>query len=296
LTSITPFGQSGPYVEYKVTDIVAVAMGGMVGVFGDEDRPPVRISAPQAYFLGAQQGAVGSLSALYHREITGEGQWVDVSIQEAIVFTLTYYLPPWEHLGIFRKRSGADFTRPRLPPLGDLRTRWMFPCLDGYVCLAFQGGGGAGIKSSREMVAWANEEGFAQKIKEYRWETWDSGTMEQSQQDYLQENIAPFLATKTKTELLEGAAKRRILLAPVYTVADLPENPQFSFRDFWKKVSHPELNETLTYPGPFVKVEQCPQQIFRRAPDIGEHNREIYGEAQGMSTEQLNLLKAQGVI
>lgn len=296
LTSITPFGQSGPYVEYKVTDIVAAAMGGMVGVFGDEDRAPVRIGVPQAYFLGSQHGAVGSLSALYHREMTGDGQWVDVSMQEAIVFTLTYYLPIWEHLQMVRKRSGADFTRPRMPPLEDLRTRWMFPCRDGYVCLAFQGGGGAPVKSSQEMVAWANEEGYAQKIKNYKWGTWDSGTIEQSQQDLLQDDIAPFLATKTKAELFEGAAKRRILLAPVYTVADLPENPQISFRDYWSEVNHPELNDTLTYPGPSVRVEQCPQQIHRRAPTIGEHNREIYEEELGLSTEQIDLLKVQGVI
>ena len=71
------------------------------------------------------------------------------------------------------------------------------------------GGGGAGIKSGREMVAWANEEGYAQKIKEYKWETWNSDTMEQNQQEFLQDHIVPFLNTKTKDELLEGAAKRR---------------------------------------------------------------------------------------
>ncbi len=146
------------------------------------------------------------------------------------------------------------------------------------------------------MVAWANEEDYAQKIKDYKWETWDSGTIEQSRQDLLQDDIAPFLATKTKAELLEGAAKRRILLAPVYTVADLPENLQISFRDYWSKVIHPELNDTLTYPGPSVRVEQCPQKIHRRAPTIGEHNREIYGGELGLSTEQINALKAQGVI
>ncbi len=145
------------------------------------------------------------------------------------------------------------------------------------------------------MVAWANEEGFAQQIQEYPWETWDSGMMEQSRQDFLQDNIAPFLATKTKAELLEGAAKRRIFWPRVYRSL-FPENPQLSFRDFWKKVSHRELNDTLIYPGPFVKVEQCPQQIFRPAPLVGEHNQEIYEDTLGMSTEQLILLRAQGVI
>jgi len=87
-----------------------------------------------------------------------------------------------------------------------------------------------------------------------------------------------------------------MLLAPVYTVADLPQNRQLAFRDFWLKVFHPELNDTLTYPGPSVKVDQCPQQIHRRAPTIGEHNQEIYEGELGLSNENRSLLKAQGVI
>jgi crotonobetainyl-CoA:carnitine CoA-transferase CaiB-like acyl-CoA transferase len=193
-------------------------------------------------------------------------------------------------------RSGPNFIRPRPEPLGNLSMRWIYPCRDGHVCLAFQGGGGAPIKSGREMVAWANEEGYALKIRDYRWETWDSGTMEQAEQDFLQEEIGKFLATKTKAELLEVAAKRRILLAPVYTVADLPENPQLSFRGYWNPVYHPELDDTLTYPGPSVKVDQCPQKIRLRAPTIGEHNREVYVDELGLSEEQLHTLEGTVVI
>ena len=112
----------------------------------------------------------------------------------------------------------------------------------------------------------------------------------------MQDELAPFIATKTKAELLNGAAKRRILLAPVNTVADLPENPQLSFRNYWQDVSHPELGVTLKYPGPSVKADPCPQQIHRRAPTIGEHNREIYEEELGLSLEQYQQFKAKGVI
>ena len=296
LTSITPFGQTGPYVDYKVTDIVAAAMGGMVSVFGDADRPPVRISAPQSFFLGAQHGAVGSLSALYHREMTGEGQWVDISTQEAICFTLTYFLQGWEQVQMTRQRSGANSLKQRPEEIGNLKSQWTFPCRDGYVCVAVQGAGGAPIKSSRALVAWANEEGYALDIKDYEWETWDSASVEQSQQETLENAIAPFLAIKTKIELLEGAVQRRILLAPVYTVADLSENPQIQFRGYWQAVEHPELGETLTYPGPSVRVEQKLQKINRRAPRIGEHNTEIFEEWLKIPAEQLRQLKAQGAI
>jgi len=146
------------------------------------------------------------------------------------------------------------------------------------------------------MVAWANEEGHALNLRDYNWETRGQTKAEQSEQDIVESEISSFLLTKTKAELLEGAAKRRILLGPVSTVANLTENPQLAFRDFWGKVFHPELNDTLTYPGPFVKVEQCPQQIYRRAPSIGEHNQEVYENELGLSGKELRLLKGQEVI
>jgi crotonobetainyl-CoA:carnitine CoA-transferase CaiB-like acyl-CoA transferase len=296
LTSITPFGQSGPYAQYKVTDLVAVSMGGMAYLWGDEDRAPVRISAPQAYFLGAQHAAIGALFALYHREMRGEGQWVDVSMYEAIIFALTYHIPSWEHGKTLRPRSGPSFPRPRPFPLPVFKTRWMFSCKDGQVCLSFQGGNSAAVKSAYAMTAWANEEGYALELSDYQWEKWNVLTIEQSRQEELESIISPFLLTKTKTELLEGAAKRKILLAPVFTAADLAQNPQFASRGFWCKVFHPELNEILMYPGPSVQVPQCPQQIYRRAPVVGEHNREIFQGELGLSGTQLTLLKGQGVI
>ena len=296
LTSITPFGQTGPHAQYKVTDIVAASMGGMAYIFGNEDRAPVRISQPQAYFLGSQHAAIGSLSALYHRELTGEGQWVDASIQEAIMYTLTYHLPTWEHSNVTRMRSGS-YTSGVRPDTGEvIRIQWIFPCKDGNVALAFQGANRAAARSSRALVAWANEEGYALELKDYVWESWDSRTIEQSDLDFRSNEIAPFLLTKTKDKLLEEASKRKILLAPVTTVADLPQNNQLAFREFWPKVFHPELNDTLTYPGPSVRVPECPQQIHQRAPTIGEHNRDIYQGELGLSSEQLSLLKRQEVI
>ncbi len=296
LTSISPFGQDGPYAHYKVTDLVTMALGGMGYIYGDEDRAPVRITAPQAYLLGGQQAAAGSVFALYHRDLTGEGQWIDVSLQEAILFTLTYYLPMFEQRKMTRMRSGAFFSTPRPQPLGTLKIRRMFQCRDGEICLAFQGGTRAAKKSSHTLVAWANDEGYALEIKDYQWEDWASDSITQSDQEYLESRIIPFLLTKDKITLLEEAAKRRILLAPVSTSADLINNPQFAARDFWVKIHHPELNDTLTYPGPSVNIPQCPYKIYRRAPSIGEHNLEIYRNELGLSDTDIEALTRTEVI
>ena len=172
----------------------------------------------------------------------------------------------------------------------------MFQCRDGEICLAFQGGTRAAKKSSHTLVAWANEEGYALEIKDYQWEDWASDSITQSEQEYLESRIIPFLLTKDKITLLEEAAIRRILLAPVSTSADLVNNPQFETRDFWVKLNHPELNDTLTYPGPFANIPQCPLKIYRRAPLIGEHNLEIYGNELGLSNTDIERLTRAEVI
>ena len=297
VTSITPFGQTGPRSWHKTSDLVSVASGGMVCVFGDQDRPPVRITAPQAFFLGGQHGAVGSVLALYHRDLTGEGQWVDVSIQEAVMFSLTYYFPIYEHRGVSRMRRGSFFVTPR-PARGDtIRIRLVFECKDGHVCLTLQGGSNrAAVNSGRAIVAWANEEGYAPGLTGYRWQDWDSSTIEQSEQDRVENQLIAFLLTKTKAELLREAARRRILLAPVSTSSDVLGSPQLESRQYWQKVSHPELQETLVYPGPSVQVAQCPQKVYRRAPTVGEHNTEIYQGELGLSDQDLNLLRRAGVM
>ncbi len=294
LTSITPFGQSGPYADFKVTDIVTASMGGMSYLHGDDDRAPVRISVPQACFIGSQHAAIGSVFALYKRELTGEGEWVDVSMHEAIIYTLLYFLPRWEHRKMTGVRRGSSSTNPLLAAA--IKIQRVYQCKDGEVCFILIGGPRIQVKSCRGIVAWANEEGYALKLRDNNWEMWVWDKVEQSEQDMAESEISSFLLTKTKAELLEEAAKRRILLGPVSTVADLPQNPQLAFRDFWLEVFHPELNDTLTYPGPFVKVEQCPQQIHLKAPTIGEHNREIYEDELGLSNEELRLLKSQEVI
>ncbi len=109
--------------------------------------------------------------------------------------------------------------------------------------------------------------------------------------------IAPFLITKTKAELFEEAMEKEILLIPVNTPKDIAESPQLQSRDYFKEVEHPELGDTLVYPGWPVKwTEMPPYNPQRRAPFIGEHNREVFEDELGFTREELVLLKTNGVI
>ena len=120
MTSITPFGQTGPYAHYRVTDIVGVALSGMMWLYGEADRAPVRIPAPQFYLQGGLQGAMGTMVAHYHRALTGEGQHIDQSCQQAIILTLMNSAQVWD-LNRFNIRGyGPCILFPRPTPPGPL--------------------------------------------------------------------------------------------------------------------------------------------------------------------------------
>jgi crotonobetainyl-CoA:carnitine CoA-transferase CaiB-like acyl-CoA transferase len=296
MTSITPFGQVGPYSHYKATDLTGVAMGGMVYIYGEMDRPPNRLSCPQFYFLGGLHGATGSMVAHYHRELTGEGQHVDVSCQQAVVLSLMIVAEIWDMLK-FNYRGMGPFYAGARPGGLPLFSQVIYPCKDGHVFLLLTGAAQAGmVASSKALVEMANREGIALELKDYPWQTIDAATISQEELTRLTDAICEFIKTKTKAELSSVALEKGILLAPLTTVKDVAENPQFATRGFWQQVEHPELDTTITYPGYPIKLNEVPYQIQRRAPLIGEHNEEIYEKELGFSQEQLVILKNCAVI
>jgi crotonobetainyl-CoA:carnitine CoA-transferase CaiB-like acyl-CoA transferase len=296
VTSITPFGRTGPHAGYQATDIVCSAMGGLMQLFGQPDRAPVRVSCdPQSYFLGGLHAAQGAMVAHYHRELTGEGQHVDVSIQQAVILTLMVAVEIWD-LYKFNIRGNGPFARS-ITPKGLLSVRFIYACKDGHVVHWPGGGAQAGIvASTTRLIKWANDEGMCLEFKDYDWTQFDALSITQEDLDRVTGIIGQFLMTKTKTELLDKAVQESMLIAPVATIADIYASPQLQARGYWQEVEHPEIGETVKYPGAPVKLSGATWQIRCRAPLIGEHNREIYGGELGYSQEQLVLLKSRGVI
>ncbi len=289
LVSITPFGQTGPYKDWKTSDIVAWALGGDMAPYGDPDRPPLRISHhSQAYLHAGSDGAMGALTALYQRWSTGEGQKVDVSIQEAAVHSSIHHNPTWNSERPPGKRGEG------MPGAGHDSIR-LWPCKDGYV--SWSHGGASRLGPSRPLIRWMDSEGWADDfLREYDWERPDFARIPQDEMDRLEEPTARFFMSHTKAELLEGAVKYEVMLYPVATTADMLENPQLVNRGFWVDVEHPELDDTITYPGAFAGLTELPLRISRRAPLIGEHNQEIYEQELDIAKEKLVILKQDGVI
>jgi len=297
MTSITPFGQSGPYAHFKATDIVGAGLGGMMRIYGEPDRAPVRHSQPQFFFLGSIHGAVGSVVAHCHRQLTGEGQQVDVSCQQAVTLALMMASEYWDIVRAQYVRAGPSIFSGRPTPPGPINIRYIYPCKDGHVMAYFRGGAQLGmVLSSKAIVAMANREGMLLDLKDYDWAHLDVSRVPQEELGRMEGLATEFFLTKTKAELFEEAIKESILLCPATTVKDILESPQLKVRDFWVEVEHPELGDTIAYPGAPVKASEAPWRVWRRAPLIGEHNEEIYHGELGLPKEELSLLKARGVI
>ena len=292
MVSITPFGLTGPYARYRASDMVVWAMGGFMYLSGDPDGPPCRISVPQSYFVGSLHGAMGAMIAHYYLEAAGEGQHIDVSMQEAIIPFLMGSVESWDVNRVNKKRMGGYSFVPRPSPPGPLRLRYCYPCKDGYV--EFNPGGGLNLalaSSSAVLFEWMDEEGMAGDFKGYNWRKFDSSRFTEKECDRLNDTLTRFFLTKTKSELYEAALQKRILVAPLNSVKDIVEDSQLGAREYFTDVEHPELGETVTYPGAPVKMSGSPWRVSRRAPLIGEHNEEIYVKELGISPEQLAELK-----
>jgi crotonobetainyl-CoA:carnitine CoA-transferase CaiB-like acyl-CoA transferase len=292
LTSITPFGRHGPYSQYAASDLTLQALGGFLYVNGEEDRPPVRISADLAYYHGGGQGAAGALVAHYQRQRSGCGQHVDVSIQDYIAWTPLDMTMAAQIEGKSPTRAGAGMrfhTRHVA-----VRTRWR--CKDGYITFGPLGGGG-GKPLYTKFVAWMREHGFVNPILTARdWAGEDLHSMTQAEYDAIAAEIQAFLETRTVAELYAKAVSERMMLAPAASARDIVESPQIVDRQALVAIEHAELGQSFRYPGAFARFSATPIDGFRRPPRIGEHNQAVYVDELGYTRSQLEQWRQRGVV
>lgn len=294
-TSITPFGQTGPYAGFAGPDLVLSAMGGPMWLTGETDRPPVRISVPQYELHGAAEGAVATMIALYHAAGTGDGQHVDVAAQLAAIRTImnASAFPYLHHVEV--TRQGREVAH------GHAKFRMLYACADGHVSVLLSAGvmGGPIVKA---LLGWIGEtEGVPDWLVEVDWVSIDFAEVAATAEgreffEKVSDLIDAFFAKRTKAELYAEALARRFLLAPVNTVADIRADEQLAARDFWVDVEHPERGGTVTYPGPWAKLSGTPLVNGPRAPGVGEHNQDVYGAELGLSRTELTRLIEVGAI
>ena len=277
LTSITPFGQTGPYADYRSSDLVAEALGGMIWTNGFPDEPPLHAMGLQAYHSASFFAATGTLLALLTRDSLGEGQWVDVSIQEAVAGAVEHIAPFYHQgLGVETRRGSLHWSRYFR----------VARCRDGYVMHCSLG-------DWTSLVEWVKGDGKAQDLEDARWEDL---VYRREHAEHLFDILDDWAKDYSVAELMEGAQLRRIPYAMVRPPEALVDDPQLNDRGFFSDIEHPELGRTVRYPGGPIHFTVTPWRIARRPPLLGEHNTEVYGNELGLGADRLSALKQAGVI
>ncbi len=286
VTSITGFGQWGPHAHYLAPDIVGVAMAGIMWLAGDPRDPPNLPPAYQGYISASIQAAAGTMMALYHRDLTGEGQRVEVSMQEALLIAEETAMQGWDLNKNVRGRTGGRAALPiAVPGMGPYEANdgWIW----GYV-------GAPGGAPWSELLAWMETEGQANDLGQEPYRgvidqlnlrfltvtVLDAAQREQHSPTlaHIDDVLRRFVAGKGKWELYEQGQRRRLLIGIVSTPEDLAKNPQLAARQWFQEIEHADLGATLRYPGPPYRLSETPWRIGRRPPLLGEHTGEVLSE------------------
>ena len=277
LTSISPFGQTGPYKDYKTSDTVAEALGGMVYTNGFPDEPPLRGFGLQAYHSAAFFAAIGTMSALWTRDTIGEGQWVDISLQEAVAAAVEHVAPYYHQgLGVETRRGSLHWSRYFR----------VARCKDGYVMHCSLG-------DWTSLVEWVKGDGKGQALDNPDWEDLQ---YRKDNAEQLFDMLDDWARDYSVAEVMEGAQLRRIPYAMVRPPEALVEDPQLNARGFFSDVEHPEFGRSIRYPGGPFFFTKTPWRISRRPPLLGEHNQDVYMGELGLSRRYIDELAQDGVI
>jgi len=272
VVTITPYGASGPLAETPASDLEVTASSGSLWLAGEPGGAPVRTTLPQSPFWTGMYAATGALLALFQRRTTGRGQHVDVSGQQSMV---TVHPPA----AVFADVAHEEHMRLGPNLLGrsivGARFRNIWPCADGHVSFAIQGGP-IGRHTGRQMTAWMAKRAFAAaRFRAIDWDTFDNRTLSQADVDALEAEVGAFLQTLTKREFFSGVIERNMLGYPVADAADIYADEQLRARAFWQDVAID--GTTLSFPGGFALFDGERPQVRRRPPTLGEHNAEVLG-------------------
>jgi crotonobetainyl-CoA:carnitine CoA-transferase CaiB-like acyl-CoA transferase len=269
LMSITPFGNDGPYRDYVASELVLLALGGLLKLVGRVERTPIRLGGYQAQYQGGLAALAGTLAALHARALTGRGQEAEVAVQEAVAFT------EWKSAIYFQATK-------RLRMRGGEQSEWtVLPCRDGFLGFVF-----------REKE-WPN---VKRLIDDPRLEDprFASRASRLALRQELRGLLEAWSMTRTNLEAYHEAQAAGVPAGMVTTMADLLESPQYRDRAFFDEIDHPATGPIRSPGVPVLLNGQRPRA--GRAPLLAEHNDAVYGERLGLDSGELARLRARRVI
>ena len=280
-TSITGFGQTGPYREFASADIVASALGGAMYVTGEADDPPVTLAGSQAHVMASTYAAVSSMIALHHATRSGEGQHVDISVEETTA-SVTHIcgVGKWLDDHIIPKRMGTGLFAS--VPSGAYR------CKDGLVYLMINR-----PLHWKALAQWISEVTGNDAVLDPLFD--GPSANRYASRDLIDFYITELTSRYTVDEIYREGQRRHIAFTPVNTATAVARDSQLAARNYFVQVTHAERG-ALKYPGAPYRHSETPWCISRPAPGIGEHNQEIYSGELGLPADAIRAFKESGII
>ena len=273
VTSVTPFGQDGPYRDFQATDIITCAMSGLMYHSGDSDREPLRNALDQSLYVAGANAAAATLVAVFARLASGEGQHVDVSVAECLAAHLVQPVPYYNYMGA---------TKGRRPVRGSGFEELM-PAHDGYVVPSVQG------SQPWETVA------TLIGLEELHDPRFASGAERIAHGEELKALLIEGLAQWDRLPLFVASGERRLVFGMAQDAGDLVACSHLAARGFYQEVEHPVAG-IATYPGMAAALSERPAQAPTPAPLLGQHNAEVYGGDLGYDGDELAALRYARVI
>ena len=281
MASISNFGQSGPYRDYRADTMVEMALSGQMYVNGDPDREPLSSTGYQPSYQAALYAYSGIMAALLARDRDGTGQYVDISIQEAMASEHQFTLNGFTASGKIRMRSGNRY--------GSVHPTTILTCKageDGKPGLV-----SLGISDPTQYVLFLQLLDMSKLIDDPRFANPQMCAVNYREFDAL---ISPWFMEHTAEEIVHALQDNRIPAAFVNEVSDVLDDPQYEFRGFWKEIDHPVAG-TRRYAGLPYHLSEAPP-VYERANLLGEHTDEILAGKLGYDGERLAKLREGGVI
>ena len=291
LTSVTVFGQKGPYSAYKGEELVASAMGGALMTNGYPDRPPVKEALDANLYHANAASALGTVMALFASKTSGHGQHVDVASQEVSSTRNMTGKIVYQFDKRLIKRSGDRHQ------MGLHSARWIWQCKDGYLWFNLMGGK-VGAPANRALTQWIDDDGFEENpLREMGdWKHFDRSTLDPEVRSRLEATMEKFFLSHTKQEIAEEGARRGMRATIANTPAELTTHPQLVARDFWGAFKNDDSPSEFNYPLFFFKASETDNRLKSGVPGIGEHNQQVYQDDLGMSAEEIADLIEKKVI
>jgi benzylsuccinate CoA-transferase BbsE subunit len=234
MASITAFGQSGPYRNYKSCDIVASAMGGQIYVSGSPESP-IKPFGDQSYCLTSIFAAIGIMLALRQRRSSGRGQHIDLSLQECVAAALDHVLVRYFYQGVVAERRGRLYWNGAFG---------IFPGKDGYILLSL-------FYHWQTLVEWLAAEGMAEDLADEKWLDRD---YRREHLEHVVEVLERWTRSHPAAELVEKGQAMRFPWAEVSPISRLLSSPQLEARNFWVEVKHPRTGRKYKLPAPILRA------------------------------------------